>query len=122
MDWAAAERRDRPDTVEGRIFADLWRLIDVRRGVPQFHAATPLDIIDSGDPGVLAFIRRHPTGALTAIYNFTEGHRSVAATIASGTTSGLLVDLLDGSNVRVDRPIEVPPLGVRWLVPAEAPS
>ncbi len=121
MDWVAAERRHRPETVEARVFADLLHLIGVRRGAPQFHAATPLDIVDSGDPGVLAFMRSHPAGTLTALYNFTEARRSVDAAVVSIATPGDLVDLLDGSVMAVDQAIEVAPLGVRWLVPAESP-
>lgn len=122
MDWDAAARRRRPDTVEGRIFSDLVHLIDVRTRAPQLHAATPLEILDSGDPGVLAFARPHPLGALVALYNFSETPRSVGATVASAVVEGRLVDLLDGSTVPVGRAIEVASLGVRWLVSAEAPQ
>jgi amylosucrase len=121
MDWGAADRRHRPDTVEGRIFSDLVHLIDVRMRAPQLHAATPVEILESGDPGVFAFARPHPSGALVALYNFTETPRSVDATVASAVEQGGLVDLLDNSTVPVDRAIEVAPLGVRWLVSAEAP-
>jgi len=120
MDWDAVERRHRPEAIEGRIFADLRRLVDTRRSAPQFHAATPLDIVDSGDQGVLAFARRHPNGTLTGIYNFTETRRTVDASIASAEATGILFDLLSGSEVAVDRPIEMAPLGVRWLIPAAA--
>jgi amylosucrase len=120
MDWDAAGRRHRPGAIECRIFADVRRLVDARRSAPQFHAATRLDIVDSGDPGVFAFARRHPTGTLTALYNFTETHRTVDAAVGSAETPGVLFDLLSGSEVPVDAPIEMVPLGVRWLVPREA--
>ena len=122
MDWAVAERRHRPDTVESRIHADLRCLVEARRGAPQLHAATPLDILDAGDPGILAFTRLHPTGALTAIHNVTQTLRMVDASIGPASPSGVLVDLLDGSALLAGRPIEVPPLGVRWLIPAVAPT
>jgi len=117
MDWQVAERRHRPDTIEGRVFADLQRLVAARCDAPQLHAATPLDILDSGDPGLLAFARRHPAGALTALSNFTETERTAEMAADLATTSGILVDLLDGAHLPTDRPIPVPPLGVRWLVP-----
>ena len=122
MDWDVAARRERPGTIEGRIFMDVRRLIEARRDAPQLHAATSLDIVDSGDAGVLVFNRRHQAGALTAIFNFTETHRAVPAGVAPAGTSGVLVDLLDGSRTAVDRPIDVAPLGVRWLVPLGAAS
>ncbi len=116
MDWLVAERRHRPDTVAGRVFADLGHLIATRRSTPQLHAAAPLDIIDSGDPGVLAFARRHWAGDLTALYNFSETHRTVDRGVAGLRTSGDLVDLLADRPVPVRESIDIPPLGVRWLV------
>jgi amylosucrase len=119
MDWRLAERRHRPETVEGRIFADLRDLVAARRAAPQLHAANPLDIVDAAVPGVFAFIRRHPAGDLSAIFNFTEFQRTVGAPITPASASGRLVDLLDGSRLPSDSPIEVPRLGVRWLIPFE---
>ncbi len=122
MDWAAAKRRDRPGSVEGRIFADLLRLVDVRRGTPQFHAATPLDVLDSGDPGVLAIARRHPAGTLTGLFNFSETRRFVDPAVIEYGTGGSVADLLDDSIDSVEQAIDVAPLGVRWLIPAGAAS
>ena len=116
MDWLVAERRHRPDTVAGRVFADLVHLIATRRSTPQLHAAAPLDIIESGDPGVLAFARRHWAGDLTALYNFSETHRTVDRGVAGLRTSGDLVDLLADRSLPVRESIDIPPLGVRWLV------
>jgi amylosucrase len=116
LDWAVAERRHRPETVEGRIFTDLCALIAVRRGAPQLHAANPLDIVETGDSGLFALVRRHPAGDLTAIYNFTETERVCAASIAPPAPSGIVVDLLDGSRRPSHEPLTIPPLGVRWLV------
>jgi amylosucrase len=122
MDWLVAERRHRPDTIEGRVFADLRRLITARRGASQLHAGTPLDILDSGDPGILAFARRHPAGDLTTLSNFTETERMAEIPGDPMATSGIVLDLLDGSRLPVERPIPVPPLGVRWLVPLVSQS
>lgn len=119
MDWEIARRRRRPGTVEGRIFADLGGLVAARRAAPQLHAANPLDIVDVAVPGVFAFIRRHPAGDLAAIFNFTEVQLTVDAAVGPASASGRLVDLLDGRRLRNDAPIEVPRLGVRWLVPFE---
>ena len=116
LDWAAAARRHRPETVEGRIFADLGALIAARRGAPQLGAANPLDIVETGDPGLFALVRRHPAGDLTAIYNFTETERVCDASIGPSAPSGIVVDLLDGSHRPSDEPFAIPPLGVRWLV------
>jgi amylosucrase len=119
LDWAVAERRHHPETVEGRIFADVCALIDARRGAPQLHAANPLEIVETGDPGLFALVRRHPAGDLTAIYNFAETERVCDASIGPRAPSGIVVDLLDGSRRPSDEPFAIPPLGVRWLVADE---
>jgi len=69
MDWAAAARRTDPTTVEGRIFGGLRAIIDARRASPELHAGYPLEIVDSGDRRVFAFVRRHPIGSLLALHN-----------------------------------------------------
>ena len=117
MDWSMAERRRETGTVEARIHADLRRLISARRGVPQLHAAVPLDVVDGGDASVFAFRRDHPAGALLSVSNVADAPRSVSATVLPETSSGVLVDLLDGSRHPAHRPVPLPARGVRWLVP-----
>jgi len=119
MDWVVAERRRDPDTIEGRIHADLRTLIAARRGAPQLHAAVPLDVIEVGDPALLAFRRNHPVGALVSVSNFADTAREISPDLFPEAPSGTVIDLLDGSRHRSGRRIPLAARGVRWLVAAE---
>ena len=116
MDWAAAEQRNVADAVEGRIHADLRGLIAVRRASDHFHAAVPLKVIDGGDSALFTFRREHATGALLSVLNFADAPRSVPAALLPATRNGVVVDLIDGSRHRQDRPVAVAARGVRWFV------
>lgn len=116
MDWAAAEQRNRADTVEARIHADLRGLIAVRRACRHFHAAVPLEVIDGGDAALFTFRRDHPTGTLLSVLNFADAPRALPAALLPATRSGVVVDLLAGSRHRTDRPVALAARGVRWLV------
>ena len=73
MDWAKAERRRDPASVEGRLFDGLVRILDARRRTPQLRARYDTDVLDTGHPRVFALAHRHPLGDLLGVYNFTEG-------------------------------------------------
>jgi amylosucrase len=119
MDWVAASRRHDVGSVEARIFGDLRHLIDVRRATPQFHAATPLEVVDLGDPSVFAFVRRHPQGTLLAIHGFADAVRAVSVGGVFGATAGTCTDLLDPAAL-VGPDVTIPARGVRWLVESGA--
>lgn len=116
MDWTAAARRHRRSTIEGRIYADLRHLIDVRRSTPQLHAATPLDLVEAGDQALLVFRRDHPLGPLVSVSNVADVPRRLRRDRVPAMGAGPLVDLLDGSRHASRTQIEVPARGVRWLV------
>jgi hypothetical protein len=61
-------------------------------------------------------LARWPAGDLTATFNFSEVRRTVDTVLAPVSASATLLDLLDGSRLPSGDPIEVPRLGVRWLV------
>jgi amylosucrase len=75
MDWAAAGRRHERGTVEQRIFDGIKALAEARTRTPHLHAATPAEVVDLGQPRLLAFVRKHPLGPLLAVHNLTETHQ-----------------------------------------------
>jgi amylosucrase len=79
MPWPVADRRHVPGTVEQRIFDGVVALAAARRGTPQLHAATPVEVVDVGNPRLLALVRRHPLGPLLALHNVTEEPQRVDA-------------------------------------------
>lgn len=81
MDWRAAERRHQADSVEGRIFQGLRKLIRARSRTPHLHASYTTDVLDLGQPHLLGFARPHPLGTLVALMNFSERSQRVPTAV-----------------------------------------
>jgi amylosucrase len=117
MDWALAARRHDAATPEGRAFADLRHLIEVRRRTPELHASVPLEVLDTGGPALFAFERRHPGGALVAVHNMTDAPATTPLERLGLRDTAGLRDLLDAAWAPSAGAVDLPPRGVRWLVP-----
>ncbi|WP_033217477.1 alpha-amylase family protein [Kitasatospora phosalacinea] len=73
------------------------------------------EILDTGDPAVLAHLSSTGDGAVLVLHNFAD--RPVTAT-AAGAPDGRLTDILTGATVEraAGAPrVELPPYGYRWL-------
>jgi amylosucrase len=117
MRWDAAERRHLPGTVEQRLFEGLQRLVAVRRTLPQLHAASPLEVVDLGDPCLFAFVRRHPDGPLLAVYNLADRDTHVAASSLGLAGLERAVDALEpGVSFGPRRRVPMRAHSARWLV------
>ncbi len=57
-DWEKMALRDNPETVEGRIYQALRRLIELRKATPGL-AGSDMRVIDVGSDHVFAFVRTH---------------------------------------------------------------
>ncbi len=124
MDWARAERRHLPGTVEQRVFAGIQHLVEVRRATPFLDAGTPARVLDPSDPGVLPVLRSHPLGPFLALYNMTGQWRPFPAERLGALGLAGARDLLAGWQVRVepDGNLWLPPHASRWLVAGDAPA
>jgi amylosucrase len=78
MDWAAAERRHDPATIEGRLWAGLQRLIAVRRGTPAINVQGVVEPIWTGNDHVFGLIRAQAGERLLVLGNFTSAPQPVA--------------------------------------------
>jgi amylosucrase len=116
MDWAAAERRHDPATVEGRVFAWVRRLGEVRRSLPALHGGGESTVLDAGNPHVLAWRRRHPrSGTFVGLANMSPAAQLVDADTVTGFGSFEPVLATDGRpELRADR-LLLPGLGFAWL-------
>lgn len=59
------------ETVPGRAFGMLAHLARVRAGLPQLHGSVAPEVMWGTDDGILAVVRRHPSGVLVGLYNVT---------------------------------------------------
>lgn len=124
MDWALAERRKVPGTVEHRVFGALQRMIDVRRVTPMLAGGGRTWIHRYDAPSVLAWAHDHPRhGVFFGVVNFAE----VAARIPSSCFgyAGLLrpLDVLGSGLARVvGDDLVIEPLGIAWYTDAAESS
>lgn len=74
MDWEQVASGQDPHGIG----AGLRHLLDVRRGLPQLHAAVPTEVWDPRDSRVLLVVRRHLDGPLLAAHNVSGEEAWVA--------------------------------------------
>lgn len=75
LDWGVASGRADLRTPQGRVFQGLAHLARVRASLPQLHAAADSEVLMDTDDGVLATVRRHPSGPMVCVYNVTDSWR-----------------------------------------------
>jgi amylosucrase len=118
MDWARAAERGGDGPV-GRVFRGTRHLVRVRRSLPALHAATPLEVLDLGNPALFAFVRAHPSGPLLAVHNLTETAAAVEGRVLEMVGLDVARDAISGEGPFTwGRPVPLTPYAVRWLVAA----
>src|SRR3954454_14526193 len=90
MDWAGAERRHDPATVEGRLWAGLRRLVAARRVTRAVHAQASGDPFFTGNDHVFGLFREHAGHRLVVLANFTPVPQAVH--LAALRSRGLRLD------------------------------
>jgi amylosucrase len=79
MDWEAAGRRHDPETVEGRLWTGLRRLVDARRATRAVHAQGRTLPLDTGNDHVFALLREFAGERMLLVANFTATEQAVPA-------------------------------------------
>ena len=112
--WEAAQNRHNPDTVEGRMFTGLQKLISLRRGEPLFDADAAVHTADCGNPHALVLVREKDGRCLMAVFNFSESWQELTTPLVGGRWVDLVSgDVMEGSIGWIQ------PCQMRWLVPQE---
>ena len=98
-DWQRYARRDDLTTVEGRIYQGLHRLIEMRQKNQAF-AGQEMQVIDTGNPHVLGYVRSHSAQRAIILANFSEQEQIVPANLLRLYGLGYsFVDLLSGETL-----------------------
>jgi amylosucrase len=73
MDWTAAARRHDEASVENRLFTGFQAMAATRASLLALRSGTVTQLVDTGNPHVLAYARRHPRGAtFLGLANFSD--------------------------------------------------
>jgi amylosucrase len=116
MPWTLAERRTDPTTIEGRVYALLHHLGDVRRSLPSLHAAVESRPVETSNPSVLAVLRSHAAGNLVQVYNVSEEWQRCDAGVLGLLGGHDLVDRLGDDAPRLEEgQLVLPPYAALWI-------
>src|SRR3954447_24514158 len=104
MDWAAAERRHDPATVEGRLFAGVRRLVDARRATRAVHAQGRSEPLWTGNDHVFGLLREHGGERLLVLASFAPEPQAVHMDMARdrGFAASAAAAEPDGRPLRVE--------------------
>ncbi len=122
LDWSLAAQRHDLRTVPGRVFSGLAHLARVRAGLPQLHASASSHVVPDSDDGILATVRRHPSGVFVGLYNVTPEVRTFRLDQLHHLGVTRPYDALSGHRVTVgtDGILRLPPYAAWWVVEAPA--
>ena len=97
MNWKLAENiRDR-NTVEGKMFAGLSRLVKIRQSEKAFVSCADTWTVETGDKNLLCIGRYYEEEKILGIFNFSEWDKT-----AWLHDNGMYQDLLTGSRMTAD--------------------
>ena len=115
FDWARAEQRADPDTIPGRVFQPLRRLIGVRKSLATF-ADGGTTFFDTGNPHVLGYVRQ---GEVLVLANFSEFEQQVASGVLDPVWAvpedQRVVDLAHDRRVDLRGALTLAPYQFSWL-------
>jgi len=122
FDWDKAELRNKPNTVENRIFQALKKMIAVRKEVSAFADFNNRELRDTGNPHLFAFCRvnpQHVSDRVLVVGNFDAHPQHME--LDSLKDTGLMqhsqiVDLYSGeSPAMFKNAVVIPPYRFYWL-------
>ena len=104
------------------MFSGIAHLARVRAGLPQLHAAAPSHVVQDSDDGILATLRRHPSGIFVGLYNVTPEVRTFRLEQLHHLGVTRPYDALSGHRVTVgaDGILRLPAYAAWWVVEAPA--
>jgi amylosucrase len=125
MDWAAAERRHDPGSVEGRLWGGLRRLVLARRGLRAVHAQGTTRPLWTGNAHVFGLERERAGDRLLVLANFTADAQEVPLAVVHEQGFEVRADAgeVDGRPVRVrGDAVVLEPYAHLWLRAGAGPG
>jgi glycosidase len=113
-DEAAYARRHDPETVEGRLFQRLCRLIQLRKTHPVFSGGDT-EFIPAGNPHVLAYVRQFEGARLLALASFSEQRQIIPRANFAAYLRGKPKDLVTGKRLPAGDTVALDPYQLMWI-------
>ncbi|MGQ9839101.1 MAG: alpha-amylase family glycosyl hydrolase [Anaerolineae bacterium] len=110
-----SQRQD-PDTIPGRVYTRLHRLIAVRKNTPAL-AGGDMTVVDTLNPHVFGYLRQNKTGRVLVLANFSEREQPILANLVRNHgLSYQFRDLVGDTAVVLDEHLTLQPYQLAWLV------
>ncbi len=117
MDWDKAAGRETDDTPSARVFRGVRHILARRRATPALHGGLPVAVLRTGVPGLFAFRRGAPTGAVLGVFNFSEGWQNLPENWVRAAGAAQMWDALSESPVLAHQGnVALPPQARVWLM------
>ena len=118
MDWEKAEERQNLETITGKIFQGLCRLIAARKRTKLLHAGTSVTAVWTHNDHVLGLLRTGARGRLLVLANFT-GQRQLVYwnRLRDLKFDGMLMNQLNEELLPRSEDVCLEPYEVVWLKP-----
>jgi amylosucrase len=114
-DWEKVGRRGKSDSLEGKIYTGLQRLIRMRVQNPVF-AGQDMHVINTGNSHVLGYVRLNEPGRVLVFANFSEEPQPLSGNLLRLYGVGYqLTDMLTGDEVSI-QDWSIQPLGFTCLL------
>jgi amylosucrase len=114
-DWDRYERRQNQATLEGRIFAGMTRLIELRKQQPALWDGAA-EFVETGNAHLFGYIRHHGGQRLLILANFSEQPQALDANRLRVYGPGYhFTDLISGQIRAAAEPLALGPYEYVWL-------
>ncbi|GAC1633727.1 MAG: alpha-amylase family glycosyl hydrolase [Chloroflexota bacterium] len=116
-DWTRMEQRNDADSVEGRVFRGVTKLIGLRQRCSAL-TGNSMEVVDAGNPQVFAYLRRHDDARLLVLANFSERSQRVAwNALRLYGLSYRFHDVISGVSLAPEPDMVLPAYETAWLIP-----
>jgi amylosucrase len=115
--WDVVQQWLEPERSERRLFSELVHLIRVRKQLPAF-AGAETEVVPSGNPHILAFVRHGGGQRVVVLANFADSPQTVAGNVLRLYGPGYAFsDHVRSTNLEVSarEPLKLSPYELFWL-------
>jgi glycosidase len=115
--WERVERRHDLETIEGRVFQPLMRLINIRKNHPAF-GGNKTQVIDTGNPAIFGYIHWQLFQGILVLINFSEHPQEVdMVRFRAYGFKPTVYNLVNDQDISLGRPYMLEPYQFLWLIP-----
>ncbi|HYA99232.1 MAG TPA: alpha-amylase family glycosyl hydrolase [Ktedonobacteraceae bacterium] len=116
-DWAWREKVEHdPKSPHGLIFAELMRLIALRKQQPAIYG-NEAEFVETSNPHLFGYVRHHGGQRLFVVANFSEHPQEMVADLLRVYGPGFnFTDIISGQTLTADQPLRLDPYQYLWLM------